>query len=78
MLLCKGCRQEAESLQRKSSAPSLVLLTWKEEKRTGIHAAVIYCSSGSKNSEELMYFSVLTTLVLQVMNYRPFSSYDTL
>lgn len=28
--------------------------------------------------KKLMHFSVLTTLVLQVMNYRPFSSYDTL
>lgn len=78
MLLCKERRKEAESLPRKSSGHILVLLTWEEGKRTGIRAAVIHCSSGSNNSEELMHFSVLTTLVLQVMNYRPFSSYDTL
>lgn len=59
VLLCKGCTKDAESLQRKTSAHSPLPLTWEGGRRSGMHAAVIHCSSGSK---ELMHFSVLTTL----------------
>lgn len=47
---CAKGEERSQSLQGKSSAHSLVLLTGKEGKRTGIYAAVIYCSSGSKSS----------------------------
>lgn len=76
MLLWKGCRISAE--KELCSQPAAANLGGREGGRSGIHAAVIRCSSGSKNSEELMHFSVLTTLVLQMMNYRSFCSYDTL
>lgn len=59
------------------SQPTATNLGREGGRRTGVQAATIHCSSGSKNSEKLMHFSVLTTLVQQVMNYRSFCSYDT-
>lgn len=73
MLLCKGCRKAAEPLQSTISAQSVLLLTPEVWDCT----AVIPCSRGSKSSEELMHFSVLTALVSQVMNSRSSCSHHS-
>jgi len=74
------CRDSVQDSYRSAGAPLTIHHQESEDREreeVWDMSSAIHYSSASNNSEKLMHFSVLITLVQHVMNYRSFCIYDT-